>query len=107
MKKFLLLLFVIPFFINCSKLNELTSRDSKKEKSVTVEITSDIRPGENTYGVIAGALEWKDPGFSPYMKSTAYLQKDLFAESSHKVSTFLSEFLHPKGQSCYKHTEDY
>lgn len=66
MKKFLLLLFVIPFFINCSKLGELTSRDSKEKKTGTTVITSDIKPGENTYGVIAGALEWKDPGFSPF-----------------------------------------
>lgn len=66
MKKYILLLLLLPFFVNCSKVSELTSRDSKKERSVSVEITSDIKPGENTYGVIAGALEWKDPGFSPF-----------------------------------------
>jgi hypothetical protein len=66
MKKYILLLLLLPFFVNCSKITELASRDSKKEKSVSVEITSDIKPGENTYGVIAGALEWKDPGFSPF-----------------------------------------
>ncbi|HMT11763.1 MAG TPA: caspase family protein, partial [Ignavibacteria bacterium] len=66
MRKFIFLLLLIPLFINCSKLSELTSRDSKKEKSVSVETTSEITPGENTYGVVAGALEWKDPGFSPF-----------------------------------------
>lgn len=66
MRKFIFLLLIIPLFINCSKLSELTSRDSKKEKSVSVETTSEITPGENTYGIIAGALEWKDPGFSPF-----------------------------------------
>ncbi len=66
MRKFVFLLLLIPLFINCSKLNELTSRDSKEKKTGTTVITSDITPGENTYGVVAGALEWKDPGFSPF-----------------------------------------
>jgi len=66
MRKFVFLLLLIPLFINCSKLNELTSRDSKEKKTGTTVITSDITPGENTYGIIAGALEWKDPGFSPF-----------------------------------------
>ena len=57
---------MLPFFVNCSKLSELTSRESKEKKTVQTVITSDIAPGENTYGVIAGALEWKDPGFSPF-----------------------------------------
>lgn len=66
MKKFILLLLLVPFFINCSKVNELTSRDSKEKKTGSTVITSDIKPSENTYGVVAGALEWKDPGFSPF-----------------------------------------
>lgn len=66
MKKFILLLVLLPLFINCSKLNEFTSRDSKQKNSGNTVITSDIKPGENTFGVIAGVLEWKDPGFSPF-----------------------------------------
>jgi hypothetical protein len=66
MKKYILLLLLVPFFINCSKLSELTSRDSNKEKSSSVEITSDIKPDENTYGVISGALEWQDKNFPPF-----------------------------------------
>ncbi|GEM_PF-1015927 len=66
MKKYILLLVLLPFFVNCSKVSELTSRDSKKEKTINAEITSDITPGANTYGVVAGVLEWKDPGFSPF-----------------------------------------
>lgn len=66
MKKFILLLVLLPLFINCSKLNELTSRDSKQKNSGNTVKTSDIKPGENTYGVVAGVLEWKDPGFSPF-----------------------------------------
>lgn len=66
MKKYILILLLVPFFVNCSKVSELTSRDSKEKKTGSTVITSDIKPGENTYGVIAGALEWKDPGFSPF-----------------------------------------
>ncbi|MBL8016171.1 MAG: caspase family protein [Ignavibacteria bacterium] len=66
MKKFIFLLLLIPLFINCSKISELTSRESKKDSKPPVEITSDISHGANTYGVVAGALEWKDPGFSPF-----------------------------------------
>lgn len=66
MKKYILLLFLLPFFVNCSKLSDLTSRDTKNQKTGSVEITSDIKPGENTYGVVAGALEWTDPNFPPF-----------------------------------------
>ncbi len=66
MKKYILLLILLPFFVNCSKLSELTSRDTKQQKTGSVEITSDIRPGENTYGVVAGALKWTDPNFPPF-----------------------------------------
>jgi hypothetical protein len=62
MKKFILLLFVIPLFINCSKLSELTSKNSDKTNTVRTE----TMPGENTYGVIAGVLKWTDPGFSSF-----------------------------------------
>ena len=66
MKKFLLLLLLIPFFVNCSKINELTSRDSKQKNNKEAEVTSDIKLGENTYGVIAGALKWQDKNFPPF-----------------------------------------
>ncbi|MEO8512987.1 MAG: Tudor-knot domain-containing protein [Ignavibacteria bacterium] len=66
MKKLLLLLLLIPFFVYCSKLSELTSRDSKEKKTGTTVITSDIKPGEDTYGVVAGALEWTDSNFPPF-----------------------------------------
>ncbi|MBZ0202291.1 MAG: caspase family protein [Ignavibacteria bacterium] len=69
MKKFLILIFIIPLFINCSKITELTGKGSSEKndkKQVKTEVTSDIAPGENTYGVIAGVLEWTDKGFPPF-----------------------------------------
>lgn len=66
MKKFLFLLLLIPIFVNCSKINELTSRDSKQKNNKVAEVTSDIKPGENTYGVITGALKWQDKNFPPF-----------------------------------------
>ncbi len=63
MKKFILLLLLVPLFFNCSKLSELTSRDTHQEKPSSV---TDIAPGENTYGVVSGVLKWNDPGFSSF-----------------------------------------
>lgn len=62
MKKFILLLFIIPLFINCSKLSELTSKNSDKTHSVRTE----TMPGENTYGVITGVLKWTDPDYTSF-----------------------------------------
>ncbi len=66
MRKYILLLFLLPFFVNCSKLSEFTSSDTKNKKSLTTVISSDIKPDENTYGVVAGALKWTDPNFPPF-----------------------------------------
>lgn len=72
MKKFLLFL-IIPAILSCSKLGELTNKndDSKKQSTETngkTETVSEIQPGENTYGVIAGVLEWSDKDFAPFEK---------------------------------------
>lgn len=64
MKKFLLILLLLPFVVNCSKISELTSRDTRK--TIQTVPVSDISLGENTYGVIAGALKWTDENFPPF-----------------------------------------
>jgi hypothetical protein len=66
MKKYILLVLLLPFFVNCSKISELTSRDTKHKNNTSSEVTSDIKPGDNTYGVVAGALKWTDPDFPPF-----------------------------------------
>ncbi len=69
MKKFLLIIFILPLFINCSKVTELTGKGSNEKtekKQVKSGVTSDISPGENTYGVISGVLEWTDKDFPPF-----------------------------------------
>lgn len=74
LKKFLLVLFLLPFILSCSKLSGITHKKDKeteskeKGKETNVQTVSDISFGENTYGVVAGVLEWSDKDFSPFEK---------------------------------------
>lgn len=72
MKKFLLIL-IIPAILSCSKLSELTNKkdDGKiqtTESKSDVQVVSEIQPGANTYGIVAGVLEWSDKDFAPFEK---------------------------------------
>lgn len=66
MKKFLFLL-ILPVIFGCSKLNGLVNKKDT-EKIQKTETVSEIQPGENTYGVVAGVLEWSDKDFPPFEK---------------------------------------
>lgn len=66
MKKFLLIL-ILPLVFGCSRLNGLINKKDTEGRKKS-EIVSGIQPGENTYGVVAGVLEWSDKDFPPFEK---------------------------------------
>jgi hypothetical protein len=68
MKKFLIIL-ILPLILSCSKLGGLTNKkETESNKRQHTGTISEIQPGENTYGVVAGVLEWSDKDFPPFEK---------------------------------------
>jgi hypothetical protein len=68
MKKSLLIL-ILPLILGCSKLGSLTNKkESVSNNRQNTETLSEIQPGENTYGIVAGVLEWGDKDFTPFEK---------------------------------------